>query len=84
MKKERNFLSECREYSDLSSDNDSQARLIVSLLLNINGELEITELKILGKMLDDYINNKILLDHYFWKRSLSLCKYNSVEIASEI
>jgi hypothetical protein len=53
MKKERNFSNQCREYSDLSSDNDSQARLIAFLLLNINGELEIAELKILGKMLDD-------------------------------
>ena len=79
---EKNFKSKCVKYSDLSSDNDHQLQLISSLLLKVTDALEIKEARTLGQFLDNYINKKIILDHFFWMRSVNLCNLNDEEIES--
>jgi hypothetical protein len=51
------------KYCDLSSKNDHQLKLMSSMLLKLGDVLEIKELKILGQIIDTYIDQKILLDH---------------------
>lgn len=81
---EKKFKLKCITYSDLSSDNDHQLQLISSLLLKMNDSLEKKEAKTLGQYLDAYLNKKIILDHYFWKRVIDLCNLNNEEIEGQL
>lgn len=82
--KEIDFKDKCLKYSDLSSDNDHQLQLVSSLLLKVNGDLEVKEVRTLGQYLDSYLNKKIILDHCFWMRGVDLCNLNGEEIESFI
>jgi hypothetical protein len=85
MNTDRNDLKQLSvKYCDLSSKNDHQLKLISSMLLKLDDVLEIKELKILGEVIDSYINQKILLDHYFWGRNYRISNLNKEEVKLQV
>jgi hypothetical protein len=72
------------KYCDLSSNNDNQLKLMSSMLLKLNDVLEVKELKILGEIIDTYINQKILLDHYFWGRDYRISNLSKEEVDLQV
>lgn len=59
-------------------------KLISSLLLKVNDSLEESELQALGEVMFSYLNNKIVLDHVFWDRPLTLCGFDDEELEQAI
>jgi len=72
------------KYCDLSSKNDHQLKLMSSMLLKLDDVLEVKELKSLGEIIDTYINQKILLDHYFWGRDYRISNLGKVEVELQV
>lgn len=57
-------------FNDISDDEDNKLRLIANLLLQTESQLEVKELKELGKYINDYLDHKCLIDHFFWERAI--------------
>ncbi len=77
---ERNIL----QYCDLASDEDMKMRLVAALLLQTKYELAVDKVIEVGKLLDDYLNKKLVIDHHFWKRSLASSTLSVPELKAEL
>lgn len=71
-----------QQYTDISSNEDSKLRIIANLLMQSESFLEVKDTKELGHYINDYLDKKCLIDHFFWNRSLISCKFSEVEIKS--
>jgi len=80
MKKSEDINSKRICYIDSSSKNDETLLLIANLLAQTGQPLEADDVRRVGDLIRDYLNKKILIDHYFWDRSLRLCMLSEREI----
>lgn len=58
------------QYCDLATGEDLKLRLIANLLLQAGVSLEADDAQEIGNTIRDYINKRMLLDHYFWGRAI--------------
>lgn len=74
----------CEEFSkrmiafcDLSAEADDKLLLIIHLLASFSNEapLEMKQVHTLGFMLEEYLNTKIVVENYFFNRSMSSCTF---------
>ncbi len=80
MKKPEDKNNEKIRYIDYSCKNDETLLLVANLLVQTGKALESDDVRRIGDLIRDYMNEKILIDHYFWGRSLRLCSYSDSEI----
>ncbi len=82
----RKFDQFAMRYQDIVCQDDYRLRMIANLLLNIQ-DLEcfdVESLEEIAHTIDEYINRKIVREHYFFGRTLRSCTFDSVELGAEI
>ena len=71
-------------YCDFSSKEDEKLCLISNLLLQTEGEIEAKDARRIGEMIQDCVETKRVLAHYFLGRSVSNLGLSEKEIKAEI
>jgi len=73
-------------YQDAVFSDDYQLRMLANLLLcvqEIEG-LDVESVREIGHAIDNFINRKIVREHYFFGRSLNSCTLSDTDLHAEI
>jgi hypothetical protein len=73
-------------FLDQSAQEDSMLKMFTTILgkMHTHENLEHFEVVELSAFIRNYLNLKIVREHYYFKRSLSMCNLNEDEIKREL
>ena len=73
-------------YEDISADMDRPLRLLSDLLLAVHHTEVVDDdaIESIGFFLRDFMNKKLVYEHYIFGRSLQDCTFSDAEVSGEL
>lgn len=81
----KDFKKVALNYLDLSVEIDMPLQLLVSFLYRITDEnpLEVQDFRSIAKIIEIFLNKKLVLEHEFFGRSIHSATFDEIELEAE-